>query len=75
MATQALEDIEKKFARLPPEAQLSLLERLLHRVRVAVSGRQDAWETELSAMAGDPEVQRELKRVSAEFSTSGLRGS
>ncbi|MBI2927449.1 MAG: hypothetical protein HYY24_17270 [Verrucomicrobia bacterium] len=67
MATAALSEIESEFARLSPEAQLTLLERLVHRARVAVSGTRDTWEADLSAMAADPEVQRELHRINAEF--------
>ena len=52
--------IEKEFERLSPEVQLSLLERLVHRARVAVSGRRDNWEADLLDMAADPEIQREL---------------
>ncbi len=71
MATPALSEIESDFARLWPEAQLSLLERLVHRVRVAVSRCRDTWEADLSAMAADPKMQRELNRISvAKFSSS-----
>jgi hypothetical protein len=74
MATPALSEIENEFARLSPEAQLSLLERLVHRARVAVSARRDTWEVDLSAMAADPEMQRELGRINAEFSTTETDG-
>ena len=67
MATPAVNEIESEFARLSPEAQLSLLERLVHRVHMAVSGRQGTWEAELSAMASDPEMQRELNRIDTDF--------
>ena len=74
MPTPVRSDIEDEFARLSPEAQLSLLERLLHRVRVTVTGRRDIWEAELSAMAEDPEIQRELSSSSAEFSSAEADG-
>ncbi len=74
MATSALSQIESEFARLSPEAQLNLLERLVHRARIAVSGRRDTWEADLSAMAADPEMQRELSRINAEFSVSEADG-
>jgi hypothetical protein len=70
MATQALDEIENRFAQLSPEAQLGLLERLVHHVRVGLSRSQDAWEADLSAMAADPEMQRELSRINAEFSAA-----
>jgi hypothetical protein len=66
MTTAVLSEIETEFARLSPEAQLALLERLVHRVRVTVAGG-DTWEADLAAMAADPELQRELRSISAEF--------
>lgn len=74
MATPALSEIESEFARLSPEAQLSLLERLVHHTRVALTGRGATWETDLSAMAADPEMQRELKRINTEFVTAETDG-
>ena len=77
MATPALSEIESEFARLSPEAQLSLLERLVHRARLTAHGRRDTWEADLAAMAADPEMQRELSRINAEFGTAqadGLEG-
>lgn len=72
----ALTEIENEFARLSPEAQLGLLERLVHRACVAVSGNRDPWEADPPAMAAGPEMQRELNRIKLIgicFST--LRGS
>jgi hypothetical protein len=74
MAPQALDDIENAFARLSPEAQLSLLERLVHRIRVDTAGREEDWLSELSAMAADPEVQRELGHINREFSAAEMDG-
>jgi hypothetical protein len=59
--------IEREFARLPTETQLGLLERLVHRVRLAVADHHEAWQPELSAMAADPQIQRELSQINAEF--------
>ena len=74
MATPALTEIESEFARLSPDAQLTLLERLLHRTRVAVAGRGDTWEAGLAAMAADPEIQRELRSSHAEFGVTEADG-
>jgi len=73
MATAVLSRIESEFARLSPEAQLTLLERLVHRTRVTVAGG-DAWESDLAAMAADPAVQRELGRINAEFCVTEADG-
>lgn len=74
MITPALTDIESEFARLSSEAQLGLLERLIHRARVTVANRRDTWETDLSAMAADPEMQRELGCIKAEFDVAEADG-
>jgi len=74
MATERFNEIESEFARLSPEAQLSLLERLVHRVRVSACDRQENWDAELSAMAADPEVQRELNHINAEFRATEADG-
>jgi hypothetical protein len=74
MATPALSEIESEFAQLSPEAQLSLLEHLVHCARVALTCRPDTWEADLSAMAADPEMQRELSRINAEFSATEADG-
>jgi len=74
MATPALSEIESEFARLSSEDQLALLERLVHRARLAASGNRDSWEADLSAMAADPEMQRELNRINVEFATTEADG-
>lgn len=55
-------EIEHQFVQLPLDAQRQLLERL-HRI----SERVPAWDNELSKMAADEDIQRELKRIEAEF--------
>ena len=64
--TGLLNEIENEFARLLPEAQLRLLERLVHHARLTAAGG-DTWESDLVVMAADPELQRELSRIDAEF--------
>jgi hypothetical protein len=59
-------EIENEFERLSTEPQLSLLERLFRRFRVSLSGRTDPWEAELSAMASDPQVRREIDCFNAD---------
>ena len=73
MATAVLSEFEREFARLSPEAQLSILERLVHRARVTVAGG-DTWESDLATMAADPEVQRELSRINSEFGVTEADG-
>jgi len=33
------------------------------------AGRRHTWEADVSAMAADPEMQRELNRINGEFAT------
>jgi hypothetical protein len=77
MPLSAINEIEREFERLSPEAQLSLLERLQRHVRVSVSGGKDPWEDELAAMAVDPQVRREIECFTADTpitEADGLQG-
>lgn len=74
MPPPAFSEIEGQFARMSPEAQLSLLERLVRRVRVGLGNNHDSWEADLTAMAADPEMQRELDRIQAEFCVTEADG-
>ncbi len=60
-------EIESQFAQLPHSVQLSLLERLVRQMRASWGPDEEEWEAGLSAMAADPEMQREISRISAEF--------
>ena len=74
MPPPSFSEFEGQFARLTPEAQLSLLERLVHRVRLGLGNTRDSWEADLGAMAADPEIQRELNRINAEFRVAEADG-
>jgi len=74
MSASAVNEIESQFAQLPPAIQLSVLERLVHRMRESMGPSQAEWEAGLSAMAADPEMQRELGRISSEFSVTEADG-
>ncbi|HXR05749.1 MAG TPA: hypothetical protein VN765_00370 [Candidatus Acidoferrum sp.] len=73
MKATADTEIESQFAQLPHSVQLSLLERLVRQVRAGCGPGQDEWEAGLSAMAADPEMQRELSRISTEVSGPASR--
>ena len=48
-----------------------------HGARSAATAHPDDWESELAAMAADPDVQRELREIRADFSgteADGLEG-
>lgn len=62
----AEEDIEHKFASLPAARKQPVLDRLVSHLGEGVTD-QENWEAGLRAMASDPEVQAELRRIDAEF--------
>jgi hypothetical protein len=74
MPASADNEIEIRFAQLPPASQLSVIERLVHQMRESLSSGQDEWEAGLSAMAADPEMQRELSRIGSEFTATEADG-
>jgi hypothetical protein len=74
MAVSPVNEIENEFARLPIKTQLSLLERLVHRLRESLETPQASWEAELSAMAADPQMQKELNRIDSELRAAEADG-
>jgi hypothetical protein len=74
MAASPVNEIESQFARLPTEIQLSLLERLVHHLRQSLEAPRESWEAELSAMAADPQMQKELSRIDLEFRSAETDG-
>lgn len=66
MKPQSLVDLEKQIARLSEAEQLLLIERLVHRLRRRPD-RKKVHEAHLAEMAADPEIQREIARINAEF--------
>jgi hypothetical protein len=74
MSTRAPSEIESEFAQLPADAQLALLERLVHQVRIAVSRHGETWEAELALMAADPQIRQEIEKIEMEFSATEADG-
>ena len=60
-------DLEEKISRLTPDEQLQLIERVSHRIRADVISNSDI-DAQLSKMAADPEIQKELREIENEFS-------
>jgi hypothetical protein len=72
-----LAEIERQINSLPRKDQLWLIERLAQQLRETDPGRQSVSEDDLAAMASDPEVQREIRAINAEFGPTeqdGLEG-
>ena len=57
MSASSLSEIEQSINQLSREEQLWLIERLAHTLR------ETTWEAQLVAMASEPEIQRELKKL------------
>jgi len=65
--SSVLAQIEESFTRLSRTDQLWLLERLVHYLHETTIREQEFGSDQLAAMAADPEVQQELKRIEEEF--------
>jgi hypothetical protein len=72
-APPILSELEENISRLSVDEQLLLIERVSHRIRKNISGNQDM-DTQLSEMAYDPEIQRELQEIEREFSVTEQDG-
>jgi len=72
-APPILSELEENISRLSVDEQLLLIERVSHRIRKNISGTQDM-DTQLSEMAYDPEIQRELQEIEREFSVTEQDG-
>lgn len=73
MNTLTLESIESAINQLSFLEQVQLLERLAQHIRKQTERRQSI-EDQLAAMAADPEIQRELRQIEAEFSGTEMDG-
>jgi hypothetical protein len=74
MPLAVTEEIENQFAELPHQTQLTVMERLIHRMREREQKEDAAFEAE---MAADPEIQREIREINDEFRCTegdGLKG-
>ena len=68
-APSLLSELEDNISRLSLDDQLLLIERVSHRIRENISDKTDG-DAQLSEMAADPEIQRELQKINNEFSTT-----
>ncbi len=61
-----LSQIEQNILQLPVEEQLLLISRVAEKLRARIDGEKD-FESELSEMANDENIQRELKEIEKDF--------
>ena len=73
MPTSVLSQIEERINQLPIDEQLLLIERVAQRIREEMA-KQHAFEKQLAAMAADPEIQRELRKIDEEFAVTESDG-
>lgn len=72
--TPVLDRIESVIDQLPLPDQLWLMERLVHRIRSQTLPPLAIQESDLVAMASDPDIQRELAQIAAEFAPTEADG-
>jgi len=66
--------MERDINKLSRKEQLFLIERLAYRLRESSFNEKDNLESQLSAMARDPEIQRELQKIDLEFASTEADG-
>lgn len=74
MSNPTLERIEADISHLSLTEQLWLLERLAQHIRVRMFRMEPALESQLATMANDPDVQRELRLIEADFAGTEADG-
>lgn len=74
MNSSVLFEIERKIRELSQKEQLWLIERLARGLRERTLKDQGILENQLAAMASDPEIQSELKKMGEEFALTESDG-
>lgn len=74
MATTALLKIEEQINHLSLNDLLALIEIATHRIRDKTRHVGSDLESELRAMAADPQIQKELAQIDQEFSVTEMDG-
>jgi len=69
-----LSQIEKNINLLSRTDQLRLIERILRRWRQRDLKEENSFEQQLTAMAADKEIQRELQKINKEFIVTEMDG-
>lgn len=74
MNSSGLSQIERKINQLSREEQLWLIERIVHRLRKSNIKERSNLDSQLAAMAHDPEIQEEMQRIEKEFALTEPNG-
>ena len=72
MNTPTLAQLESEIQQLTFEEQVWLLERLAHQIRERTLHQE--MESQLAAMAADPDIQREIRAIQSEFASAEADG-
>ncbi len=73
MNQTVLSKIEQNILSLPVDEQLRLISRVAEKLRGKIENDSD-FEKQLSEMASDGDIQRELKNIEEDFSFTELDG-
>jgi hypothetical protein len=74
MTTTTVDHLTAAIEELSLADQLLLLERLAQRIRVRTAPALVDDDAALDALAADPDVQRELRRIDEEFAVADADG-
>lgn len=79
MTPSTLSQLEQAISLLSYEEQLSLVERIIHNLRVSrashnLSDQRQTFDGQLSQMANDPAIQEELIAIDREFAITEMDG-
>jgi len=72
--TSNLSQLEASVGELPRGEQLLLVERLMRRLRMDELSSDAAWRNSLAEMAGDAQIQRELRAIANDFMVTEADG-
>jgi len=70
MTNVHLDYLETEIRALPLSDQLWLLERMVRQMRNKATAVRNGRSSDVAVMAADPEIQRELREIEAEFAGS-----
>ena len=69
-----LSQMEDRIRHLSLAEQLWLMERLVQRIRERTTNSKSLFESDLLAMANDPQIQNELQLIEEEFAFAEADG-
>ena len=74
MSQSTLSQIEERFNELPVSEQRRLIERLVRRIHEHTQHQDENADDQLTQMAADPDIQREIRSIEREFAFAEADG-